>query len=261
MVVSQKVLDSLKDIGLNLYERKLFVALLARGTSTAGELAEIANVPRSRSYDVLESLAGKGFLVVQNAKPLKYVVIKPKEALERAKKKMQENLKILIEKMDNLKNSDVVKEMEELYERGIKLVEPSEMTGSLRGRESVSSHLKSMFKTAKSHVNIITTSDGLGDLANHYDVLKDLSDSGVKIKIAAHSENEDYMKSFRQFAEIKNLKQPKGRLCIVDGKQALVALTDDKTHPTQDLALWTNSEHVASDVFGTLFEHVWEEAD
>ena len=46
MLASQKVLDSLKGIGLNLYERKLWVALLARGTSTAGELSAMATVPR-----------------------------------------------------------------------------------------------------------------------------------------------------------------------------------------------------------------------
>lgn len=39
MIVSQAVLDELKQIGLNLYERKLWVALLSRGTSTAGELS------------------------------------------------------------------------------------------------------------------------------------------------------------------------------------------------------------------------------
>ena len=91
MLASQKVFDSLKGIGLNLYERKLWVALLARGTSTAGELSSMANVPRSRSYDILQSLAEKGFVVVQTAKPLKYVAIAPEEALERAKKNSQLN--------------------------------------------------------------------------------------------------------------------------------------------------------------------------
>jgi len=36
MLATPKVMDALKNIGLNLYERRLWVALLARGTSTAG---------------------------------------------------------------------------------------------------------------------------------------------------------------------------------------------------------------------------------
>jgi sugar-specific transcriptional regulator TrmB len=59
MVASIQVLDALKSIGLNLYERKIFVALLARGVATAAEVSEIAKVPRSRSYDILESLGDK----------------------------------------------------------------------------------------------------------------------------------------------------------------------------------------------------------
>ena len=65
MVATTHVLDTLKSIGLNLYERKIFVALLAKGVATAAEVSEIANVPRSRSYDVLQSLAEKGFVLVQ----------------------------------------------------------------------------------------------------------------------------------------------------------------------------------------------------
>lgn len=92
MLASAKVMDALKSIGLNLYERKLWLALLARGTSTAGELSEIASVPRSRAYDVLQSLAEKGFVVVQSAKPIRYVAIAPDEALERAKKRCRSRL-------------------------------------------------------------------------------------------------------------------------------------------------------------------------
>ena len=83
MLASPKVMDALKSIGLNLYERKLFVAILSRKTSTAGELAEISEVPRSRCYDVLESLANKGFVIVQPGKPMKYVAVAPEEAERR----------------------------------------------------------------------------------------------------------------------------------------------------------------------------------
>ena len=100
MLASQKVLDTLKGIGLNLYERSLWVALLARGSATAGELSEIAKVPRSRTYDILQSLADRGFVVLQTARPLKYLAIAPNEALERAKKKMQEEIVGIINRID-----------------------------------------------------------------------------------------------------------------------------------------------------------------
>ncbi len=59
MIVQTEFLKKIKDFGLNTYEAKVWTALLSRGVSTAGELSDIANVPRSRSYDILESLEKK----------------------------------------------------------------------------------------------------------------------------------------------------------------------------------------------------------
>ena len=66
MIVKEEFLSKLRlYFSLNLYEVKIWTALLSRGVSTAGELSDIANVPRSRSYDVLESLEKKGFTIDQ----------------------------------------------------------------------------------------------------------------------------------------------------------------------------------------------------
>jgi len=65
MIVGKEFLTKLKDFGINSYEAKIWTALLSRGVSTAGELSDIANVPRSRSYDVLESLEKKGFVIMK----------------------------------------------------------------------------------------------------------------------------------------------------------------------------------------------------
>jgi len=59
MIVQKSLLLKLKEFGLNIYESKLWTALLSMGVATAGELSDVANVPRSRTYDVLESLEKK----------------------------------------------------------------------------------------------------------------------------------------------------------------------------------------------------------
>ncbi|RME31783.1 TrmB family transcriptional regulator, partial [Candidatus Woesearchaeota archaeon] len=83
MIVRDEFLTKLRRFfGLNLYEVKIWTALLSRGVSTAGELSDIANVPRSRSYDVLESLEKKGFIVMKIGKPIKYIAVPPEEVVE-----------------------------------------------------------------------------------------------------------------------------------------------------------------------------------
>src|SRR3990167_7294034 len=134
MVASPKVLDALRTIGLNKYERNLWVALLSRGASTAGELSDISNVPRSRCYDVLESLSTRGFVVIQPGKPLKYVAVPPREAMDRAKKKIVEEAQEISNKIDRLIKSDIIKELEKVHKDSIKTVRPEDLTGALKGR-------------------------------------------------------------------------------------------------------------------------------
>ena len=83
--VQRKVLEGLRGIGLNLYERNLYTALLIKKVATASELSELSRVPRARAYDVLESLEQKGFVIVQHGSPFKYVAVEPIDAFENLK--------------------------------------------------------------------------------------------------------------------------------------------------------------------------------
>jgi sugar-specific transcriptional regulator TrmB len=124
----------LRDFGLNSYESKLWAALLSRGISTAGELSDIANVPRSRSYDVLESLEKKGFIIVKIGKPIKYIAVPPEDVLERVKKKIVENADKQSKMLEQFKDSELLDELNLLHKTGIDLVDPSELSGALKGR-------------------------------------------------------------------------------------------------------------------------------
>ncbi|MEM5814470.1 MAG: helix-turn-helix domain-containing protein [Candidatus Aenigmatarchaeota archaeon] len=263
MVGTQQVLDTLKQIGLNLYERKLWVALLSRGTSTAGELSSLAKVPHSRTYDVLESLAEKGFVMVQTTKPLKYVAIPPMEALERAKKKINEDAGVAVERITQMQGSGTVKELEKIFKNGMSLVEPGELTGSLKGRHMLHQQMGTVFKGAKKSISIVTTATGLVDLhAKHADTLKKAAGKGVKVRIAApvNKDTAQAVNALKEFADVKKLDKVGGRFAVVDGNHVVMALTDDKSvDPTQDLSLWTQSEHVAAEVIGPLFESMWKE--
>src|SRR4030043_2138142 len=89
MIVKEEFLSRLRKIfDLNLYEVKIWTALLSRGVSTAGELSTIGDVPRSRTYDILESLEKKGFIMMKLGKPIKFIALKPEEVVERVKKNL-----------------------------------------------------------------------------------------------------------------------------------------------------------------------------
>ena len=108
MIVNKNLLEDVKKFGLNTYEAKIWTALLSRGVSSAGELAEIANVPRSRSYDVLESLEKKGFIMMKVGKPIQYLAIKPDQVIERVQKKVNDDARFHLSQIEKLRGSDLL---------------------------------------------------------------------------------------------------------------------------------------------------------
>ncbi len=270
-MISQKTMDALKSIGLNLYERKLFVALLSRGTSTAGELAELSKVPRSRTYDVLESLADKGFVVVKNAKPLQYVAVDPSEAIERSKTKIKSDFNETISRLEEFKKSDSLSELSKLHKTGMNLVDVSDLTGTIKGRFSMHQHIEGLIKNAEKSLDIITSEDGLNDIHRmHSGLIQKAADKGVKCRIIAPitEKNKEASEMLSAVCDIKDMSKAKdehvvsGRIILKDGKEAVLALTDDKeTHQSQDAAFWSASEHLAKDVLTPTFEGMWKKLD
>ena len=259
MIVEQAFLNKLKDFGLNTYESKLWTALLSRGSSTAGELSDIANVPRSRSYDVLESLEKKGFVIMKLGKPIKYVAVPPSEVVDRIKKKVVEDSEMRLKLMQELKTSKILSELSSLHGQGMELVGPLDLSGSLQGRDNIYNHLISMIKNANSSVILMTTEDGLARKADSLKLaLAKAKQKNVKVRILAPltKKNAAAAKDLAQYAEVKHTDR-KGRFCIVDNKELFFMLMDDASvHPTSDIGIWVNTDYFASTLLQG-FEEAW----
>lgn len=243
MLVQKEFLNKLKDFGVNSYEAKIWTALLSRGVSTAGELSDISNVPRSRSYDVLESLEKKGFIVMKIGKPIKYIAVPPKEVLERVKKNVKDEADKSIIMLEEIKKTNLLDELTQLHEKGVEMVEPSDITGALKGRENLHDHLIMMVKEAEKSIILVTGEEGLirkSSVLLRY--LKKAHERGVEIKISAPiNKTNDDIKALKEIAEIKNLGLS-GRFCIVDNSSVMFMMADDTDiHPTYDIGIWLNT--------------------
>jgi len=251
MIASGEFLSRLRKIfDLNLYEVKVWTSLLSRGVSTAGELSNISDVPRSRTYDILESLEKKGFIVMKLGKPIKFVALKPEEVVDRVKKNMISTAQDKAKRLDQLKGDEVLEELTGLYSDGIKYVEPADLSGSLKGRQNVYNHLDMMIKNAKKSAVIVTTAEGLNrKLEALKPTLEKASKRGVDIKIAAPitKDNIKVAKELSKYADIRSLDKNHGRMTIVDDEQMMFMLLDDKqVHPNYDTGVWLSSGFFAN---------------
>lgn len=262
MIVKDDFLSKLRRyFGLNLYEVKIWAALLSRGVSTAGELSDIANVPRSRSYDILESLEKKGFIVMKLGKPIKYLAVSPDEVVERVKKNVRNEAKEATERLEKLKDNEVLSELKNLHTQGVELVEPTDLSGSLRGRPNVYNHLELTIRGAEKTVTMMTTAQGL---IRKVDALKptfeEIKKRGVVIRICAPITKESLpvVKDLEGIAEVRDCKH-NARFTIVDSKELVFMIMDDaEVHPTYDVGIWINTPFFAA-ALEELFELAWKD--
>ena len=261
-LVQDNFLKKLKDFGLNSYEAKIWTALLSRGVSTAGELSDIANVPRSRSYDVLESLEKKGFIVMKIGKPIKYIAVDPEEVVERVKKNVREEAEQQATQLETLKESDILDELKTLHTQGVEMVDATEITGALKSRSNAYDQIDTMIKGAESDIILVTTEEGInrkGDV--HFRSLKKAHDRGVNIRIGCPvtAKNKKTLEDLKGFATIRNV-DVHARFVIADGSEVLFMLLDDtKVHPTYDVGVWINTPFFAQ-ALTQLFELAWKQA-
>jgi sugar-specific transcriptional regulator TrmB len=261
MIVKEEFLSKLRRyFSLNLYEVKIWTALLSRGVSTAGELSDIANVPRSRSYDILERKKKKGFVIMKLGKPIKYIAVPPAEVLERVKKNLKEGAKEKIDRLDNLKGTEVVNELNTLHTQGVELIEPTDLSGSLRGRHNLYNHLELTIRNAEESVTLMTTSKGLlRKIEGLKPTFEKIKKRGVKIRIAAPltKENMQAMKEVSSVAEVRHTNS-KARFCVIDGKELIFMVLDDaEVHPTYDVGVWVRTPFFAK-AMDSLFDVAWK---
>ncbi len=267
MIIKDEFLSRIRKIfDLNLYEAKVWTALLSRGVSTAGELSNISDVPRSRTYDILESLEKKGFIVMKLGKPIKFVALKPEEVVERVKRNLVVEAQNKSKRLDQLKEDEVLEELTSLYTNGVKFIEPSDLSGSLRGRQNMYNHLDMMIREAENNVTIVTTADGLNrKFEALMPALEKAKKRGVSIKIAAPITAENYKvaKDLSKIADVRDSSHAdsnmNGRFAVIDSEQLLFMLLDDKiVHPNYDVGVWLSTGFF-SQTLEKMFSHIWEQ--
>jgi sugar-specific transcriptional regulator TrmB len=219
MTDNEDIIKKTREFGLNTYEAKIWISLLSRSTSTAGELSDIANVPRSRSYDVLESLEKKGFIVMKPGKPIKYLAIPPKDVLENVKKQIENHTEKHISKIKSASFSNLIQTFQELHERNTNTTE--NIVAILKGKKNIDKHISFLFKNAKKEIFFCTENEA----DEHLNIIN-ITNNKLKI-----------VKSTNKGVD----------LCVVDDDNIiLLPISEEEVHPDYNLCIWIKSIHTAN---------------
>jgi len=192
-------------------------------------------------------------------KPIKYVAVQPVEVVERVKKHMRSEAETKIKRLENIRNTEIIGELKNLHSQGIELIDPADLSGSIKGRHNLYNHLDLMIKNAQKSVTISTTSQGLlRKIEGLKPTMEKAKKRGVKIRIAAPITKEA-KQSLTDVSDVADVRHSdmKARFCIVDGKDILfMVLNDKEVHPTYDVGIWVNTPFFAS-ALEDMFDSSW----
>lgn len=240
MVLKKEFLADIKNhFRLNIYEVKIWTALLTKGVSSAGELADISGVPRSRCYDVLESLEKKGFIIMKVGKPIEYIALKPEVILERVKQGIRQSADFVMKQMDSVKETDEFRDLELLYKTGVQHVDITTISRSIVGASSINRKIKELVSNAKSKITIVTTAEGL---ERKVKVVKNSLDAlnrkGVRVRICAPYDKNIVKKlNGVQFSDYHT----ETRFVSVDNNEIIFMITPDSVVPDYEVGIWIKS--------------------
>ena len=245
MIIKQELINQIKDhFALNIYETKVWLALLGKGLASAGEVAEISGVPRSRTYDVLESLEKRGFAIMKLGKPVKYIAVKPNIIIEKLKSNTLKNANERIESISKLKDTDEYKELQQLYSVGIQPVRQEDISGSIKGKLTIYSHIKELLENAKKEVIICTSVQEIQNKSRFFSLVFDRLKK-ADIKIALSGEEKDIKKINNKFKIKAKQIDVDTRFFIADNEQILFMISKTGL-PEEEIAVWLNTPFFAT---------------
>lgn len=253
MLIKQELINRVRDyFDLNIYEVKVWLALLGKGIASAGEIAQISGVPRSRTYDVLEGLEKRGFAIVKLGKPVKYLGVKPPMILEKMKNNARSDVEEKLQSLSKIKETAEFEQLEELYKEGINPIKREDISAALKGKSNISDHIREIIENAKREVIICTNAqEVLTKSKGFQQTIELLKKANIKVSVAL-SGSEELIKQVRERFNIKVKKVDiDAKFFIVDRQQILFYLHKDQKD--DDIAIWLNSDFFAG-AFASLFD-------
>jgi sugar-specific transcriptional regulator TrmB len=247
MIIRPELVKQIKEyFNLNIYETKVWLALLGKGVASAGEIAEISRVPRSRTYDVLEGLEKKGFTLMKLGKPVKYIAVKPNVVLEKMKSNAQKNAEERIKSLLKLKETAEYSELEQLYNTGIQPVRHEDISGAIKGKSTIYNHLKDLLENAKKEVIICTSADEIQSKSRFFSsIFERLKNADIKLRVTLSGQEKEIKKINSKFKIKAKQLEIDSRFYVADREQVLFVISKGES-PEEEIAIWLNTPFFTS---------------
>jgi Predicted transcriptional regulators len=150
-MIENSLFTKLQSFGLNQYEAKAYVALLSTGTSNAYNISKTSGIPRSRIYDILESLTNRGVVMFEETSGniKNYTALPANVFLERIREEWSSTYNDVENELKLIESKD---KKEDIY------------VSTVKGEKNILTFCKNLIRDAKEQVVISIWSHMYSDL-------------------------------------------------------------------------------------------------
>ena len=176
LTTRQRAIEQLQDLGLKEYEARCFVALSRLPQGTAKEISGVSDVPRTRVYDAVGTLEGKGLVEVQHSNPKQFRAVPVDEAVETLRTEYETRFQSLGRALGGLDPATRSEETGDTHE-----------VWSLSGAAGIESRMLQLVDRATEEV-VTIAGDGAVLTAELLERLRAASDRGVTVVVGVGGE-------------------------------------------------------------------------
>jgi sugar-specific transcriptional regulator TrmB len=214
--VSERITESLQELGLSLYEARLYLGLLTRGPQNGNELSRTSGVPSSKVYAMLERLAAAGIVAhTRRGTTVEYVSVPPEDVLHKLRERYTKPLDYLEATLPTIVSSD-----------------PEPDVLQVSGRDAIIDHARAIVRNARSEIYLSIWGENLDLLRSD---LAAADARGVRIFGMLYGEGELDVGWWQHHSYRETVaSRIGGRMLtiVADGSEALIAHMPERGDPT-----------------------------
>lgn len=167
--MKENMLDILKNLNFTEYESKAYLALLQESPLTGYAVAKKSGVPRSKIYEVLESLVLRGDVFVSHGNTPQYVPVPAKELIKNRRLKAEEHFD----------------QAEKYFEKFEQTANDRENIWNITGRSEILEKVKACILSAKKRILLEIWKEDFKEIEAE---LKQAAEQGVIVTIIAYGD-------------------------------------------------------------------------
>lgn len=218
--MKENIFDILKNLNFTEYEAKAYLTLLEEAPLTGYAVAKNSGVPRSKIYEVLDSLAMRGDILVSPGNTPQYTPVPAKELIKNRRIKAEKNFELAEKSLAEFESS--VNDRENIW--------------NIMGRDEILDKVKACISSATKRILLEVWEEEFEELESE---LRQAAKRGVNVTIIAYGEIvSDFANVYLHYMGNEITEEYGGRWIVVSGDDSevvagIVSLGEDSR------AAWT----------------------